>query len=57
MTTSLLHSPGIGPKRHKVLMDHFGSLQGILKASEEDLCVVFPKSTAEKKKSLGVFTG
>jgi excinuclease ABC subunit C len=57
MTTSLLRQlPGIGPKRHKLLMGHFGSLQGVLKASEQDLLALFPQSIAAKiKKSLQDF--
>lgn len=58
MTTSLLQQlPGIGPKRHKLLMEHFGSIQAILKASEEDLSALFSKSLALKiKKSLAALT-
>jgi excinuclease ABC subunit C len=32
--------PGIGPARRKALIEHFGSLDGILQASQEDLTLV-----------------
>ena len=32
--------PGLGPKRRRDLLTHFGGIQGVLKASEKDLQVV-----------------
>ena len=32
--------PGIGPKRRKALLNHFGSMQSVLGASIEELCKV-----------------
>lgn len=32
--------PGLGPKRRRDLLTHFGGIQGVLKASEKDLTLV-----------------
>ena len=32
--------PGLGPKRRRDLLTHFGGIQGVLKASEKDLTQV-----------------
>jgi excinuclease ABC subunit C len=41
MTQSLLDDiPGIGPKRKKALVQHFGSARAIRAAGVEDLCQV-----------------
>ncbi|HAK13701.1 MAG TPA: excinuclease ABC subunit C, partial [Acinetobacter radioresistens] len=32
--------PGLGPKRRRDLLTHFGGIQGVLKASEKELMVV-----------------
>ena len=41
MTKSLLDGvPGIGPKRKKALMHHFGSVKSIKAAGVDDLCKV-----------------
>ena len=32
--------PGLGPKRRRDLLTHFGGIQGVLKASERDLQLV-----------------
>ncbi|WP_369076130.1 helix-hairpin-helix domain-containing protein, partial [Klebsiella pneumoniae] len=32
--------PGLGPKRRRDLLTHFGGIQGVLKASEKALMVV-----------------
>lgn len=40
--------PGIGPKRYKILMDHFASPAAIYHASVADLCTLFPLKTAQK---------
>ncbi|ANF80847.1 excinuclease ABC subunit C [Acinetobacter sp. NCu2D-2] len=40
-STSILEViPGLGPKRRRDLLTHFGGIQGVLKASEHDLKVV-----------------
>ncbi len=39
--TSILEvSPGLGPKRRRDLLTHFGGIQGVLKASEKELTLV-----------------
>lgn len=48
MTTSELDSiPGIGPSAQKKLLDRFGSVQGIQKASDEELSGVLNAKQAE----------
>ncbi len=32
--------PGLGPKRRRDLLTHFGGIQGVLKASEKELTLV-----------------
>lgn len=40
-STSVLEAiPGLGPKRRRDLLTHFGGIQGVLKASEKELTVV-----------------
>jgi excinuclease ABC subunit C len=40
-TASILDSiPGVGPKRRKLLLDHFGSLEGLRKATAEEIASV-----------------
>lgn len=40
-STSVLEAiPGLGPKRRRDLLTHFGGIQGVLKASEKDLTLV-----------------
>lgn len=40
-STSVLESiPGLGPKRRRDLLTHFGGIQGVLKASEKELTLV-----------------
>ncbi len=38
--STLENIPGVGPKRRKELLRHFGGLQGVLSASLDDLCRV-----------------
>ena len=38
--STLMDIPGIGPKKYKRLIQHFGGLQGIKKASNQELCAV-----------------
>ena len=40
-STSVLEAiPGLGPKRRRDLLSHFGGIQGVLKASEKELALV-----------------
>lgn len=39
--------PGVGPARRKALLQHFGSLEGIRAASEEELAEVVPLAVAQ----------
>ncbi|MGC9091968.1 MAG: excinuclease ABC subunit UvrC [Bacteroidota bacterium] len=48
--TELEAIPGIGPKRAKKLLEHFGSMKMVLKASEVELAAVVGKSVAQKLK-------
>lgn len=51
--TKLDEIPGIGPKRKKILMQHFGSLNEIKKASVEEISkVIGSKKTAVKIKEM-----
>lgn len=53
-TASILDSiPGVGPKRRKTLLDHFGSLDGIRKATLEEIASVpgIPVDVAESVKA------
>jgi len=43
--------PGIGPKRRKALLQHFGSFQGVKEASEEELREVLGPKTAARLKA------
>jgi excinuclease ABC subunit C len=45
--------PGIGPKRRKALLDHFGSLEGIRKSTVEEIAAVpgLPFSVAQSVKA------
>ena len=45
--SGLKEIPGIGEKRHKLLLKHFGSLSAIRRASVEELCAVLPQTAAE----------
>ena len=48
-TQSVLETvPGVGPARRRALLDHFGSIDGVLAASAEELAAVpgLPASTA-----------
>jgi len=54
LATQLLAVPGVGPVRAKQLLSAFGSLEGVLRASEEELArVVGPKLARTLAKSLG----
>ncbi|MBQ3055553.1 MAG: excinuclease ABC subunit UvrC [Oscillospiraceae bacterium] len=44
--SGLKEIPGIGEKRHKALLKHFGSLAAIRKASVEELSAVLPRNAA-----------
>ena len=48
--TELETIPGIGPKRAKKLLEHFGSMKMVLEASEAELAAVVGKSVAKKLK-------
>jgi excinuclease ABC subunit C len=51
MTTSLLDDlPGIGPARKRTLLNHFGSPEGVVRASREELEAVpgLPGKTARE---------
>lgn len=41
---------GIGPARRKALLEHFGSLDNVLSASQEELEAVLPRRVAERLK-------
>ena len=45
--------PGIGPKRRKALLDHFGSLEGIRKSTVEEIAAIpgLPFSVAQSVKA------
>jgi len=38
--------PGVGPKRARVLIDKFGSISGIMSATESELATVVPRKVA-----------
>lgn len=42
--------PGVGPARRKALIDKFGSLEGVLAASPEQLEAVVPRAVAQRIK-------
>ena len=48
VTSELLSAPGIGPKRRRVLLTRFGSLQGVREARIEDIAALpgFSEATA-----------
>ena len=43
--TELLNIPGIGPKKSKILLRHFGSLKGVRQATREELSQIKGLST------------
>jgi excinuclease ABC subunit C len=48
ISSELDNIEGIGVKRREILLKRFGSVTGIKKASEEELCGVLPKAIAER---------
>lgn len=56
VTSVLSNIPGIGPKRIAALMDHFGSIEAIAAASEDDLAAVEGMSRSAAERTRRFFT-
>lgn len=52
-TSGIEDIPGVGPKRRKALLNHFGSFDAVKKASVDELCKVQGISEALAKEILG----
>jgi excinuclease ABC subunit C len=50
LTTELNEIPGIGPKRRRALLEHFGSVRRLRAASSEDIAALpgFSRALAEQ---------
>ena len=49
--------PGIGPKRRAMLLEHFGSIDAIKKASYEDLMSLDGMNSKAAESVMGFFSG
>lgn len=50
VTSELLQIPGVGPSKRRALLAHFGSVQGVREASEEEIATLpgFSRASARK---------